>query len=246
MASVDTRQGRYYPWSGGNYVSVTTVISDGIPKPGLARWMAKKVAEVAGRERESIAGRSEQDAIKYLLASLTSSANAGEAASTGSRVHAICEDYAKSGTFPDALDEDVAPFIEQYKRFILDWNPEYVESEATVYSRLYGYAGTLDAIARIDGRTYILDIKTGKGVWPEVALQLAAYRHADFIGRPDGREDPIPDCDGALVLHLRPDAYELLPVSADSAVHDTFLSALDIHRWIRYDAKAIVGTAKER
>ena len=50
-----------------------------------------------------------------------------------------------------------------------------------VYSRTFGFAGTLDAICTIAGRRGLLDIKTGRsGVYPEVALQLAAYAHADF------------------------------------------------------------------
>jgi hypothetical protein len=87
----------------------------------------------------------------------------------------------------------------------------------------------------------VLDIKTGKSVWPEVALQLAAYKHADFFGRADGGSPPmVKTSDTGLVLHLRPDRYELVPVDISLPVFDTFLSALDMHRWMRIYHKDVI------
>src|SRR3990172_181392 len=74
--------------------------------------------------------------------------------------------------------------------------------EASVFNRTERYAGTLDAIATIGGRTLVIDVKSGKGVYPETALQLAAYRWAEFVGVPDGSEQPMPPTVGAAVLHL--------------------------------------------
>lgn len=41
---------RYYEWPptpGVHYPSITTVIKEGVPKPFLAKWSAKKAAELA-------------------------------------------------------------------------------------------------------------------------------------------------------------------------------------------------------
>jgi uncharacterized protein YecE (DUF72 family) len=143
-------------------------------------------------------------------------------------------------------DSEDAPYIRSFLNFINDWEPRYIETEASVFNREHGYAGTLDAIVEIDGKRYVMDYKTGKSVWPEVALQLAAYRYAEFIGRADGREDRLPHCNRGLVLHLRPDKYELVPVQVDGTVFDAFLSALDVHRWMKDVSKYVIGTPKEK
>jgi hypothetical protein len=245
MTQINTPTGRYYEWrDGGKFVSVTTAIGDGIPKPGLARWLAKQVAETAARERKALAQISNaKDVVEHLMSSISKGKDL-TAANTGSKVHAVAEMLAL-GHDPLVEPESAeAPYVERYKDFVVDWKPVYIEAEASVYNRTHGYAGTLDAIVEIGGKRYVLDIKTGKSVWPEVALQLAAYANAEFIGRPDGREDALPTCRRGLVLHLRPDKYELVPVVIDDTVFDAFLSALDIHRWMKDTSKYVIGSGK--
>jgi hypothetical protein len=48
--------------------------------------------------------------------------------------------------------------------------------DVTVFSEKYGYAGTIDYICKIDGKTYIVDFKTSAQVWPEYELQISAYK----------------------------------------------------------------------
>jgi hypothetical protein len=70
-------------------------------------------------------------------------------------------------------------------------------AEAPVYNLTAGYAGTLDGIARIQGQTVVLDMKTTKHgpnaktrsgrpksrpPFPEAALQLTLYRRAEWVG----------------------------------------------------------------
>ena len=43
-------------------------------------------------------------------------------------------------------------------------------------SEKLGYAGTLDRVITIDGKTYLVDIKTSNSIYPSYWLQLAAYR----------------------------------------------------------------------
>ena len=133
--------------------------------------------------------------------------------------------------------------MDAFHQFREDHNPEYIETESTVFSREYGYAGTMDAVLSIGGKVYVVDYKTGKKVWPEAALQLAAYRNAEFIGRARGREDELPPCDGGLVVHIRPDGYRVIPVDTSDATFDTFLSALDVFRWNRVDGDTSIGRA---
>lgn len=55
---------------------------------------------------------------------------------------------------------------------------ELEEAEAVRWSAKHGYIGTGDLIARVDGVLSVLDFKTGKRLYPEVFLQLAAYQRA--------------------------------------------------------------------
>lgn len=236
----DTKAGRFYPWDNDKYVSVTTAISDGIAKPGLNRWFLKNMAEIAARNRKKLAAIRTIPQAKEWLLNLYYEKKDNTAANLGSNVHSICEKKSL-GLDPGVISDEALPFVLAYDAFVERWKPEYLESECTIFSRQHGYAGTADGIVRINGKIYIMDIKTGKTVYPEAALQMAAYRYGDFIGRPNGIEDPIPAIQGAFVLHLRPEGYEVVPVDSGPDTFDTFLSALDIFRWQKIDGKHAMG-----
>ena len=54
--------------------------------------------------------------------------------------------------------------------------PQSIAWDVPVFSEKYGYAGTIDYVCTIDGKTYIVDFKTSKQVWPEYELQVSAYK----------------------------------------------------------------------
>jgi hypothetical protein len=131
-----------------------------------------------------------------------------------------------------AVPEHAAGYLAGFDRFLAGHTPGFLATEQTVYSRRYGYAGTFDLLATLPGRGLVLvDVKTGNRVYPEVCLQLAAYAAADFIGHPDGTEQPLPAIQAAAVLHLRPGGCQLLPVPIGRAVLEAFLSALAVFRF---------------
>jgi len=240
LFSRSTDSGRIYSWNDQEYVSVTTAIKNGIAKPGLVGWAAKTVADIA----VSMAKSGDQEITKDVLMSAFD-AKRSSASSIGNVVHEIAERLSKGGSIDeDEMDEDTKPFVDAFVQFCEDWKPTFIESEAFVASRTYGYAGTLDAIATIDGQTYMLDIKTGKSIYSEVGLQLAAYARANFIGRVGGAEEPLPETHKTrgLVLHLRPGKYALYPVRIDDEVFDAFLAALDVHHYETYLRHFIIGS----
>ncbi|HSW42516.1 MAG TPA: hypothetical protein VLM76_08410 [Patescibacteria group bacterium] len=163
-------------------------------------------------------------------------------ADVGSAVHAQIEAIILGKPRPEPMP-DVAPFLLQFDRFVADFSPSWEASEGTIYSDKESYAGTLDWIATIGGRRLIGDTKTGKGVYPEAALQLAAYAHADYLGLADGTDAPLPAFDGGVVLHLSPDAYQLVPVRIDDDVFRAFLFAREVFRWAETISKTVLGTA---
>jgi len=170
------------------------------------------------------------------------------AASRGSFVHDLIEQYVLSGKIPDAPqdDEDAAGMLTQFVRFLNDWQPEFTASEMVVFNREHRYAGTLDFLANIpklgDG-TFIGDVKTGNRIYPEVSLQLAAYAHAEFYETAqvkrsgDGATMPMPELnDQAVVLHLRPDFYELVPAAIGEDQFRMFRMAHQVY-WFTKNGK---------
>jgi hypothetical protein len=106
------------------------------------------------------------------------------------------------------------------------------------------YCGTLDLVAGLatddgDVQTWLLDIKTGNGVYGETALQLAGYRYADAWVDDDGTEHVMPIIDRAGVVHLRDGSYELLPVVAEERQHRQFLYAAEIVGFLAEDRELI-------
>lgn len=118
-----------------------------------------------------------------------------QAAARGTDLHTAAEALAL-GQEPE-IEEAHRPYLDQFVRFLEDFAPEYVMSEAPIYNLRYSYAGTADGIVVIDGQRLLFDIKTTKwGIgqrddkgrpksrppFDEHVLQIAAYRHAELVG----------------------------------------------------------------
>jgi hypothetical protein len=75
------------------------------------------------------------------------------------------------------IPTEVEPGVHAFQRFNeqrkIEFHPEFVERR--IWSPRHRYAGTLDALAWVDGKFGVLDIKTSTGFYPEYNLQTAAY-----------------------------------------------------------------------
>lgn len=97
------------------------------------------------------------------------------AADRGSRVHAYTADI-DMGAEPENYDWDCVGYIQAYKSFLRDYNPQWTHIEAVAGSLELGYAGTIDRIGRIDGETTIVDFKTGSKIHVDaLTAQLHGY-----------------------------------------------------------------------
>lgn len=78
---------------------------------------------------------------------------------------------------PVEVSPEIAPAVEEFERFNktrgIIFHKEYVERQ--IKSSRHRYAGTVDALATVDGKFGVLDIKTSSGFYPEYNLQTAAY-----------------------------------------------------------------------
>jgi hypothetical protein len=241
------RDGRTYRWRGETFTSVTTVINGGVPKPQLKAWGERLVAETAWRRRAIWGDMTEHDAVDWLKRAPFREMD--RARVRGSHIHDWAERWAL-GQAPRLEDvpEGHRGHLRSFLQFVEDWHPQWEMSEASVYSRRWGYAGTLDALMRVDGLDglALVDYKTGKsGVFPEVALQLAAYRYAEFVGLHDGTELPIPAVDWCAVLWLGPTRYELVPVDASDVALRYFLYAKYVRHFCVEAGRTFLGVPLE-
>lgn len=255
--AVATKKGRYYVKDDERFISVTNVIDTCINKPSLVGWAARTVAEEAvaalADARTALpllrmSRTAPDDAIKSLKGAPY--AKKEKAASLGSAVHGLAEAHALGQELRE-MDDDERAMVDNYLCYLEDYRPVIEASEATVASRTYGYAGTLDGLHRfptdipvIGGHLGVVDYKTGQsGPYPEWALQLAAYANAECLWLPDGTEIPMPRVDAAVILRIRPDGYWVHPMRLDDVVFSAFTAAVSLARAMHDDADAWVGDA---
>ena len=174
--------GRFYHDEDGNYFPSATTLLEAYPKPfALIQWM-KEVGSKADEIRD----------------------NAGR---RGSTVHQLTEDYDR-GMECTLLDENNRPkysleewnMFERYVEFSVNHKPVHAMIEQTFVSKHLKFAGTLDRICTIDGKTYVLDIKTSNGIYNSYWLQLAAYK--ELYNHSVKQSDNMPDIDGVAILWL--------------------------------------------
>ncbi|MGW3229405.1 hypothetical protein [Kitasatospora sp. NPDC001095] len=254
-----TRGGsRWYvdPETAVKYPGVTSVIAM-LPKPFLVHWAARMAAETAVTSLaavQSIAERDPEGAIDYVRNSHMRYTKVR--AKLGSDAHDLFERMAR-GEFVGRVHPDLEPYKAGFADFLEAVNPELVRAEDVAWSSTHEYAGSFDAILRVwlnsEGKPtpdrsgtphlLIVDWKTSKSTYPDVALQMAAYSHADLIISPDGTAEKMPEFDGAAVLHITGEDWEFKPVRVDSEVFEVFLTLRRVFVWDRETSKTVLGRA---
>lgn len=238
-----------YTIDGVKATGVTTALSEGLPKPQLTYWAARVVAEtVADMPAQDLETLREmgRDA---MVAALKAAPNQqrDNAAVRGTKVHNLAEQlvYGHEITVPDEL----LGHVESAARFMDAWKIKPILVERPVASYQWMYAGTFDIVAELpDGQRILFDYKTSaSGIWPDTALQLAAYRWADFYLAEDGTtETPMAEVDitDCKAVWLRADGYDVIPLTTSKTVHTAFLHTLAVARF-RKDMDAWKGEAEQ-
>lgn len=231
----DTRRigpGRYL-LDGARVPSVTTVLQT-LAKPALVPWAAKLTATLAVDSLDSWQSMSRDDAISFLKNA--PHRDRSRAALRGTDIHRHAE--ALVNGHADDVPDELIPYVESCARFLDSWDIEPLLIETPVFSRTHGYAGEPDLFAVSDrfGEPWLFDYKTGSGIYAETALQLTAYRCADFYVDEHDDEIPVPDVVGCAAVHLREGGYSIRQVTAGALQRDCFLSLLNVYRtWVDSD-----------
>jgi len=222
---------RCYTIDGKNFPSVTSILNV-VAKPQLVNWAARLTRDFIKKELFAFrrADSFKDLDLDGLLAKSTTEHDRvrNAAADHGIAVHNSIASYI--GNQRDiSCDKD--PVIIAFREWQDAAQFVPIASEKLVISREYGYAGTADLIGTVNSRLALLDIKTGRGVYPEYKLQLAAYAFAwgEMTGRfPEtclnlhvtGEETPTITQANAFT------AAELFPL------FQTFLAAKRLFEWL--------------
>lgn len=85
-----------------------------------------------------------------------------QAAARGTRVHELCALYDMDA-LPDEIEAELVGYVKAWAAFCRDYKPVWTHIELPLYGEIdtgLPFAGTLDRIGEIDGRTRVVDIKT--------------------------------------------------------------------------------------
>ena len=240
-----------YTLNGEHAPSVTTCLGV-LNKPALVPWGAL----IGARWAQDNPGLLDQlgPADWEKLAKAQPNKVRDTASKIGSDLHAHAEKLATTGEAPDVPETDLQMVL-QAADFLDSTGAETITSERAVYHDTWHYAGRLDLVATIHGQVWLLDFKTGaSGVWPEMALQQAAYRFATHMQAttPNGDDVPMVPIARAGIVWVRPDGWQLIPVRADRDSWHAFLATIPLYRFTRLrksdtiSAPVAVGSATDK
>jgi hypothetical protein len=240
-----------------------------LPKQNfLGPWNAKMAATLAVDSIDFVADMAARDrdgAIQYLSGAARRYTKVR--ADVGSEAHDLFERIMR-GEYVGRVRDDLTPYVTHFREFLEAVNPEFVRAEDVAWSDTYGYAGSFDVWLRVwvevdadgvpvrqpdgsfavtpdrSGRPVLLmaDWKTSKATYPDVALQLAAYQRADFvIDGETGETEPMPEFDGAAVLHITDETWAFKPVDTGDEVFAEFLRLRGTFDWDRDLSRKVIG-----
>jgi hypothetical protein len=154
---------------------------------------------------------------------------------------------------PSEIYAELQPMIDGLADFWRESRPEPLSWEEIVRFRVSNpdleYVGTLDWRASIDGKNYILDLKTtgakpGKGkYWDVWRLQLAAYRYATEAVLYDEQDNEVdtmelPLVDAAGIVQVYADGTVVFePIKAGPREHEVFLALRRAYGWRRSEGQ---------
>ena len=174
----DNKDQRLYHIEGLNkdLPSVTTILGL-LDKSGpLLGWGVKVTIEYLQQHPEELR---ENPTETFKKAKLYYRELKEKATELGSEVHNLLEVFLKGQNITGLLvaNPKLKPAFEAFLLWQKKYKFELVEAEHIIWSDL-GYAGTLDCVARLDGKLYVIDFKSSKAIYDEYELQVAAYAAA--------------------------------------------------------------------
>ena len=222
---MEKRNGFYFK-DGQPYLSTTEILKV-INKPALMHWFGKEIY-YAMNHHPSL-----EDRTALTMPYSTSS----DAKSRGTTVHSIVEAYKSTGDVLEGIPDQFQGYATAFYTFMRDHQVQLIEQEKQVFDPVERIAGTLDIYAKIGDSCMVIDVKTGKDIYPEAALQLSSYA---FMLRLEGK--PV-DSISVLLLETGVDGmptgkYKFVTQEED---RDSFLAAKQLYVWQNKEKLLKVG-----
>lgn len=254
----DGPSGRFYEVDGLSLPSVTHILQV-IGKPALINWAANQerslCLNVAADLYLDLSKTPPMSRASYLA---TFDGRLGKqkahkrqlekASEVGSQAHALIEWNLRSqlgqkvGPEPRVVDDAQWAFMA-----FQDWansvhlKPMFIEQ--VVFSKAYGYAGTMDLLAEVNGVPTLIDFKTGKAIYAEAFLQNVAYQQALLEMGHTGAES-------GLIVRLpkvqTDPAFETAAVPSVADLFPTFLAVKQVWHWWFAQEEAYRAKRKEQ
>jgi hypothetical protein len=182
-----------------------------LAKDALVQWAANTAADYATDHWDDLAPMQPSER-RALIAKAPSRAR-DKAAARGTQIHAWADSLIAGE--PVEIPAEHVGTVESFARwwersgFTIQATERAVFSDEDEYVGT-AYAGRFDALAAHERwGTALIDWKTGRGVYPEFALQLAGYAQAEWHQADDGTDIPAPPVDTLAVVHMTPDGAAL-------------------------------------
>jgi hypothetical protein len=240
----DTKAGRFYEIDEGVLVPSVTHVLSCIGKPALINWAANTeralVIEAAADLYLDLVKTPPMGRMAY-VATLNGrigkqkahQRELAKAAEIGTQAHGLIEWNIrralgqKVGPEPRVVDAAQWAFMA-----FQDWaggvGLKPLAIEQTVFSKVHGYAGTMDLLAEVDGVKTLVDFKTSKAIYAEAHLQTAAYR----VALNEMGHGPVSD---ALILRLpkleSDPQFEVQASPAIEVLFPVFLAVMQLWKW---------------
>jgi hypothetical protein len=213
----------------GKKVDGTTSALGIIAKPALMYWA---VNQAVAFFQEAIKPGVAYDEIqlKAMAEGMKSShrKKKEDAADKGKMVHEWCEQWIAGQKPATPINPELKNATDQFLKWISENKVEFLESEKIIYSKEYNYAGTLDFVAKVNGKLMLGDFKTSTGIYDEYFLQTSAYQLAYE------EEHPEVKIEGQIIVRIGKDAS--LEIRENHKRFDynenakAFISALTLYR----------------
>jgi hypothetical protein len=204
--------------------NVTTIMRAGLPIPTLPDWSARMTATWVMDHPDELPGLyagGREPGIAFLSKIHDEVRN--RAGVKGTQVHHLAELIVHDQ--PAEVPHELAGYVAGYVAFLNAFAPEPILTERPVANRALWYAGRPDLVATMGGQTWLLDNKTSANVYPDTALQCAAYARAEVYLDEQGKERPMPQVDRIGVVHIGPMGTELYDLGDIDAAFTEFAAA---------------------
>lgn len=217
---------------------VTTVLG-ALDKGGIVQWAVNNTAAYAAANVDALLSRDEEQRYGFLrwyhsrmkpkdfddpAIDITDYSNGvlNDLAELGTMTHDWVADYLNDYFTDDLIRNEQVEMVNRFLTWLSENEVEVLATEVTVVGP--DWAGTLDYILRVNGVTYLVDLKTSRGIRSSHYAQLAALGSAEAYmrevdadypgaveyetkqwGKTYWVEEPLPDFSEYAILWLRPE-----------------------------------------